>query len=363
MIVLAIVAWVFLLVRLGVVLSNLLGRQWLKDLSTDVMPAVSILIPARNEEKVIGRLLDSVAKLEYPALEVIVYDDDSTDGTSRIVEDRTEGDTRFRLIRGGPLPEGWRGKNHACHQLAMNARGEYYLFLDADVEIGPRLIQNALAHLTGNHLQLFSIFPQQIMMTWGERITVPVMNHILLTLLPLALIKNDRRASLSAANGQFMLFDGAIYRHHWFHEQLKDQVVEDIRIMRYMKEKGLRVHTLLSDGQIRCRMYGNFNEAIRGFSRNVIDYFGGNILAMILYTVFSVFGFIFVFFSLPLWYFIFYLLINALLSVFVSWLSRQPVLLNLLLLPVQKIAFVMMGTRAITNRITGIPEWKGRKLN
>ena len=115
MIVLAIVAWVFLLVRLGVVLSNLLGRQWLKDLSTDVMPAVSILIPARNEEKVIGRLLDSVAKLEYPALEVIVYDDDSTDGTSRIVKDRTEGDTRFRLIRGGPLPEGWRGKNHACH--------------------------------------------------------------------------------------------------------------------------------------------------------------------------------------------------------------------------------------------------------
>jgi chlorobactene glucosyltransferase len=264
---------------------------------------------------------------------------------------------------GGSLPEGWLGKNHACHQLAMNARGEYYLFLDADVEIGPRLIKNALAHLTGNHLQLFSIFPQQIMLTWGERITVPVMNYILLTLLPLALIKNDRRDSLSAANGQFMLFDGAVYRNQWFHQQLKDQVVEDIRIMQYMKKQGFRVHTLLSSGQIRCRMYGNFKEAIRGFSRNVIDYFGGNILAIVLYTVFSVFGFLFVLLSLPLWYFITYMLVNILLSAFVSWLSRQPVFLNLLLLPLQKISFILMGARAIMNRITGTPEWKGRKIN
>lgn len=362
MIVLAIVAWVFLLVRLGVVLSNLLGRQWLKDLTVDTLPLVSILIPARNEEKVIGRLLDTITEQDYPALEVIVYDDDSTDDTPLIVQDRVQRDNRFRLIRGGSLPEGWLGKNHACHQLAMNARGAYYLFLDADVEIGPRLIKNALAHLTGNNLQLFSIFPQQIMLSWGERITVPVMNHILLTLLPLALIKNDRRASLSAANGQFMLFDGAVYRSQLFHQQLKDQVVEDIRIMRYMKKQGFHVHTLLSNGQIRCRMYGNFNEAIRGFSKNVIDYFGGNILAMILYTVFSVFGFIFVFFGLPPWYFISYLLVNIPLSVLVSWLSRQPVFLNLLLLPLQKITFIMIGTRAIMNRITGMSDWKGRKI-
>ena len=363
MIVLAIVAWVFLLVRLGVVVSNLLGRQWLRDLTTDVLPFVSILIPARNEEKVIGKLLDSVTHQDYPALEVIVYDDDSTDATSLIVEDRVKRDTRFSMVRGGPLPEGWLGKNHACHQLALRAKGDYFLFLDADVEIGPRLIQNALAHLTHNNLKLFSIFPQQIMRSWGERITVPVMNHILLTLLPLALIKNDRRASLSAANGQFMLFDGTVYRDQWFHKQLKDQVVEDIMIMRHLKKKGFRVHTLLSNGQIRCRMYESFHEAIRGFSRNVIDYFGGNVLAMILYTIFSVFGFIFVFFGLPLWYFICYILANILMTAFVSWLSRQSVFLNLLLLPVQKITFILMGTRAIMNKIAGNSDWKGRKIN
>ncbi|MBP6977170.1 MAG: glycosyltransferase [Bacteroidales bacterium] len=362
MIILAVIAWVFLLLRLVVVLSNLLGKQWLKDLSMDVFPSVSILIPARNEENAIGKLLHSISEQDYPVDEVIVYDDDSVDATSDIVRDHMQQDTRFRLIRGESLPEGWLGKNHACHQLARNSRGDYLLFLDADVEIGPGLIKNSLAYLTRKNLKLFSIFPQQIMLTWGERITVPVMNYILLTLLPLSLIKNSRRASLSAANGQFMLFDGAVYRNQWFHQQLKDQVVEDIRIMRYMKNKGFRVHTLLSSGQIRCRMYHGFNEAIRGFSRNVTDYFGGNILAMLLFTLFSVFGFVFVLLGLPIGYFVAYLLVNILLSVFVSLLSRQPVLMNLLLLPLQKVTFIMMGTKAILNRITGTSYWKGRRL-
>lgn len=362
MIVLAIIAWVFLLVRFGVVLSNLLGQQWLKDNSTESVPTVSILIPARNEEKVIGTLLDSIIEQDYPELEIIVYDDDSGDSTSSRVQDYVQRDGRIRLITGKSLPRGWLGKNHACHQMAMHAKGDFLLFLDADVEIRPNLIKNALAHLISRNLKLFSIFPQQIMHTWGERITVPVMNYVLLSLLPLSLIKNDRRDSLSAANGQFMLFDGAVYRRYWFHQALKDQIVEDIRIMKFMKREGLRVHTLLSHGQISCRMYHGFNEAIRGFSRNVIDYFGGHILAMVLYTIFSVFGFVFVYFGLPLWYFIGYLIINILLSVFVSLLSSQSVIINLLLLPLQKITFMMMGSRAIRNRITGTWYWKGRKI-
>ncbi len=362
MIVLAIVAWVFLLVRLGVVLANLFGRQWLKDRSMDTFPFVSILIPARNEEAVIGPLLRSISEQDYPSLEVIVYDDDSGDSTASVVRDFAGRDARIRLIRGKELPKGWLGKNHACHQLAKHARGDYLLFLDADVEIGPSLIRNSLAHMIGNDLKLFSIFPVQVMLTWGEWMTVPVMNYILLTLLPLSLIKNDRRASLSAANGQFMLFDGRTYRSHWFHQELKDQLVEDIRIMKFMKTNGIRVHTLLSNGQIRCRMYHGCREAIAGFSRNVIDYFGGNILAMVLFALFTVFGIVFVYFGLPPGYFIGYLLVNMMLSAFVSLLSRQPVLQNLFLLPVQKITFLMMGFQAIRMKMTGTGFWKGRKI-
>lgn len=362
MIVLAIVACVFLLVRIGVTMSNLLGRQWLKEASPEVMPLVSILIPARNEEKNIGMLLQSILEQDYPSIEVIVYDDESTDATAPIVQGYTRHDDRIKLIQGKYLPDIWLGKNYACHQMALQARGDYFLFLDADVRIGKSLIRNGLAHLISERLKLFSIFPQQIMASWGERFTVPAMNYILLSLLPLSMIKNDRRASLSAANGQFMLFDASTYRQHWFHGLVKNRMVEDILIMRIMKKMGYRVHTLLSHGQIKCRMYDGLQHAVTGFSRNIIEYFGGHILAMIMFAIFTVFGFIFVLVSFPLWALIAYLALNMVMSAMISIMSRQPVFMNLILMPVQKIIFIWIGYVAIKNRLTGRWYWKDRKI-
>ncbi|MHB1253047.1 MAG: glycosyltransferase family 2 protein, partial [Candidatus Humimicrobiaceae bacterium] len=95
-------------------------------------PLVSVLIPARNEEKNIRRILNSMIKQDYPNLEILVLDDGSTDETSQIVEKFAEKDSRVRLIKGGPLPKGWKGKCYACHQLSKVAKGEYFVFTDAD---------------------------------------------------------------------------------------------------------------------------------------------------------------------------------------------------------------------------------------
>jgi len=163
MIWLAYFIFAFLVLRFLVSLSNLLFRQWLKQGIPSGNPLISVLVPARDEEKNIGRLLNELTGQNYKNIEIIVCDDNSGDSTAGITESFQKKDRRIRLIRGGPLPAGWLGKNHACHQLALVAGGEYLLFLDADVTVKPPLLGNALAHLQKRELALLSIFPMQLM--------------------------------------------------------------------------------------------------------------------------------------------------------------------------------------------------------
>ena len=91
-------------------------------------PLISILIPARNEAENISRCLKSLLKQDYPNMEIIVLDDNSTDGTGKVVEEIAQKDNRVRLVDGAPLEDGWIGKNFASHQLAKHAKGEYLYF-------------------------------------------------------------------------------------------------------------------------------------------------------------------------------------------------------------------------------------------
>ncbi len=146
---------------------------------------------------------------------------------------------------GSDLPEGWTGKNRACHNLAQEARGEYLLFLDADVIVGHDLLRRAVSYALKHDLTLLSMFPGQVMKTKGEKIVVPFMFRILLSLLPLFLIRRCPWTSFSAANGQMMLFRGDTYRKYRFHERVKDRLAEDIEIMRVVKRSKLRGDTLV----------------------------------------------------------------------------------------------------------------------
>ncbi|NCC35330.1 MAG: glycosyltransferase family 2 protein, partial [Chloroflexia bacterium] len=100
-------------------------------------PLVSILIPARNEERAIGRSVAGALAQTYPQFEVIVVDDGSTDGTAaRLAE---LANPKLRVLSGRPLPVGWVGKCNACQQLGETARGEWLLYLDADTAPAPEL--------------------------------------------------------------------------------------------------------------------------------------------------------------------------------------------------------------------------------
>jgi cellulose synthase/poly-beta-1,6-N-acetylglucosamine synthase-like glycosyltransferase len=243
MIFLAFTSIIFLASRFLVVLANFLNRPLLPKGNLKEDPMVSILVPARNEESRLPFLLEDLQYSDFRNLEIIVYNDNSSDGTMEIVRQGMKKDSRIRLIDGGGLPEGWLGKNYACHMMSKEASGEYIIFIDADVRITPTLLNDSISFLKRYRLDMLSLFPVQVMETLGEKVTVPLINWVLVSLLPLWLISRSRRSSLAAANGQFMLFRANAYHKHDFHQMVKGERVEDIRIIRRMKSLGYHCQT------------------------------------------------------------------------------------------------------------------------
>jgi glycosyltransferase involved in cell wall biosynthesis len=359
---LAIAALTILLVRLLIVVINVYHRQWLRETELPAAPLVSILIPARNEERSLPLILADLEAHDYRNIEVIVYDDSSEDGTLAVARGFADRDSRFSVLEGRELPAGWLGKNHGCHQLSQQARGDYLLFLDADVRVRPGLIRRSLGRMMQYDLSLLSLFPRQKMHTLGELLTVPAMNLILLSLLPMRLIRISPRPSLAAANGQFMLFDADTYRAQQYHERVREMNVEDMAIIRLIKVQRLKVHTMLSSGEVECRMYRGFGEAIGGMTRSVFAFFGGSGLVLLLFTVFTTFGFLFVWLGLSWQWMVLYLALTWLMRMLVAAMSRQPLFWNAVLQPLQQASFVLLVVEAFRRRFRARNSWKGREI-
>ncbi|PKO95807.1 MAG: hypothetical protein CVU12_08230 [Bacteroidetes bacterium HGW-Bacteroidetes-7] len=359
----------FLTIRLIVSFVNftwnyLVRRElsnYCKAKENELIPSWSILIPARNEENSIGNLLEDIIKLNDKPCEIIIYDDNSTDRTRDIVMEYQKRLPELRLIEG-ELPEGWLGKNNGCHKLASVAKGNYLLFLDADVRIDSNLATKYLNYAFSKNLSLLSIFPNQILENRDSKISTPIMNWILLSLLPLPLVKNCSWSSFSAANGQFMLFKADDYTLLKPHERFRMSRAEDIEISRYYKKERKLTATLAGDGSIRCNMYNRLNDAINGFSKNVFYFFGNSPFITITFAILTTLT--------PLWLFVFNGVIPGLASlaavilmrIFVSLASKQSVGDNLKYLFHQQFVFMQIVAKAAVNRKKRVEIWKGRNI-
>lgn len=361
MLYLAYISFLFLIIQLINVLLNALFRQKIKKSGPENGDLISVLIPARNEKENIALILSDLQEAENQNLEIIVADDESTDDTVRVVKDFAEQDKRILLIQSGSLPEGWLGKNHACYQLAKKASGRYFLFLDADVRINGSMIPEVLKVLKKYHLDLLSFFPTQIQKTFGEKISVPVMNYILLTLLPLVFVRVSPYPSHAAANGQFMLFDAETYRKTQPHLLFKKSAVEDISIARHYKKEKLKVACLTGEKRIQCRMYHSYKEAVTGFSKNVFMFFGNMPVLAILFWMFSAMGFIPVLVALPQFLAIYLGGVVAVLLLY-SFISRQNIIINTILFPLHLFFLSVILSRAIFVKRHKEFEWKERSI-
>lgn len=238
---------------------------------------ISVLIPARNEAARIGASLTSVlAQVGVPNLEVIVLDDGSTDGTAEVLQ--SFEDPRLTVLHGdGDPPAGWLGKPWACQRLADHASGSVLIFIDADVVLAPWAIGAAVQLLRSSGLALVSPYPRQIAQTVPERIVQPLLAWSWLSTLPLRQAETSRRQSLAAANGQCMVFDASAYRRIGGHAAVRDNVLEDVGLMRAVKAAGLRGNVVDGFHLAQCRMYESGAAMVDGYTKSLWAAFGGPI--------------------------------------------------------------------------------------
>jgi hypothetical protein len=233
-------------------------------------PTVSILIPARDEAGRIGQcLLSAGAQRSTNNVEILVFDDRSSDGTAQVVRHHLT-DPRVRLIesRGEP-PAGWLGKPWACHELARAASGEILVFVDADVSLQPDAIARIVAQLDDVGVDAVSPYPRQLALTWPERLVQPLLQWSWATLLPLKAAERSDRTSLVAANGQVLAITRDAYDACGGHAEIRAQVLDDIAIFQQLKRVGRR--GVLADGTdvATCRMYEDWPSLRDGYGKSL----------------------------------------------------------------------------------------------
>ncbi|NCC98084.1 MAG: glycosyltransferase family 2 protein [Bacteroidia bacterium] len=351
----------FLCFKLLNVLINFIFRQTIAKTEIQNSDLISVLIPARNEETNIACLLDALKKMENSNIEILVCNDNSTDNTEEIINRYKITDQRIRLIQSDVLPNGWLGKNHACYQLAKQAKGKYLLFVDADAVLSGNIIADAVFYTKKHKLGLLSVFPKQILLTTGEKQSVPLMNYILLTLLPLIFVRVSPFKSHSAANGQFMLFENKTYYELEPHKQFKNSAVEDIAISKFYKRHKIKTACLIGEERIQCRMYNSYNDAVNGFSKNIFMFFGDSPIVAFLFWVFWILGIVpIILYDIHL---IFpYLLGVLLIQILYAITCKQNVLTTVLFSPANMFFMLRVMIKALIIKKRKKYIWKGRNI-
>jgi len=242
---------------------------------------VSVLIPARDEAATIERCVGAVLAGSCRPDEVIVYDDDSSDGTGAIVARMAAEDGRVRLVRGVPLPAGWVGKPHACHRLAEAATGDILVYLDADTEAYPECLARIGSLLESHSADVVTAGTRQVTGTWAERAIIPLLHLTYVAWLPLPLVWRSLDPRFLVANGQLLAVRRAALDAAGGWAAVRAEVVDDMAFCRRVKASGGRV--VFADGHrmARCRMYRGAGEVWSGFSKNLAEGVGGTVAGVL----------------------------------------------------------------------------------
>jgi chlorobactene glucosyltransferase len=267
-----------------------------EDLQSEQSPLISVIIPARNEQRNIYRCIQALLSQSYPNFEIIVVDDHSTDDTHQILAEMTRVSVRLRVIQGEELPPGWAGKPHALVQGAVAARGEWLCFMDADTFAQPGLLWSTYRQAVSSHADMFSILTDQELGSFWERTVLPLVFLGLTFGFPAGRVNDPSRPD-AIANGQFILIKRSVYEQVGGHTAVKDRIDEDKAIAVVVKRAGYRL--LVGDGRkvATTRMYTSLAEMWEGWTKNI--YLGLRDRPGLL--LFGVFIGLVVSFVLPVW--------------------------------------------------------------
>ena len=231
-------------------------------------PKVSVVIPARNEERNVEHALQSVLGLNYPGLEIVVVNDRSTDGTGDILEKLAKGDQRLTLLNIESLPEGWLGKTNALHMGAQQAQGEFILFTDADIVFHPFALRKAMSHVQANQLDHLTIVPEDTMPGFFLRVLSATFG-IFMFIIFQPWKANNPRSRKYMGIGAFNLIRTSVYKTIGGHKAIALRPDDDLKFGKLVKRNGYRQDVLNGKGMVAIEWYRSVPELIHGLMKNM----------------------------------------------------------------------------------------------
>jgi glycosyltransferase involved in cell wall biosynthesis len=229
---------------------------------------VSVIMPARDEERDIGRAIESILAQQDVALEIIVVNDHSSDRTGSIADAAALADGRIKVIHNPALPPGWLGKCNAMQHATLLATGEILLFSDADIIYQTSCIATALAELERLDLDFLSLFPRMDSISLWENIVVPTFVGGLAILATPGI--EDPESSEALAAGAFLMVRAPAFQAIGGFEPIRGEMADDVALARLLKSKGYRVGFRFAPDLLHVRIYKSNRHAFWGMTKNVL---------------------------------------------------------------------------------------------
>jgi len=231
------------------------------------LPLISVIIPTRNEADRVENCIKTLKKQSYSKFEVIIVDD-STDNTVEVLKKLIDGDQRFKIIKQNRLPDGWVGKSFALQQASREARGEWLLFLDADIALHPKTMENALYYAVKHKSDLLSLIPRLICKTFWEKVIQPIVGGLILLVCP-PFLANDPKSKIAFAMGPFILIKKKVFDKVGGYSTIRDKITDDVELARIVKQSGFKITLINGQDALYLRMYRNFKDLWMGWSKNI----------------------------------------------------------------------------------------------
>lgn len=319
-------AWIVAIISVYFLIFALTNAFWLWVYSKKPRvfdgEKVSVCIPARNEEKNIEGCVRSLMEQSYGNYEVLVLNDNSEDRTGEILRSLAEEfPHKLKVFDGKPLEDGWTGKIFAMNQLIQKTSGEYLLFTDADTIHKKDSIAFAMTNMKVHNADMLSGYIKEKVVTFGERITVPLIFMLTGFVLPLFLNRVTPFPFTSVAIGQYIMIKKKVFASVGGYESMKTLISEDVFLARLIKKNGYK--TIFTDCKraAMCRMYTGYTESVNGITKNIFSFLSNN-TAIILAAIIGVTCFL----LLPFPLFIVALMYNMAMG---GWITTITVLLGI----------------------------------
>lgn len=217
--------------------------------TNDATPKVSIILPARNEEKYLTKCLDSLIDQDYKNYEIIVIDDSSEDSTGDIIADYSKKNSKVIHVSANSKPDGWMGKNWACMEGYKQATGELLLFTDADTKHAKQVISLSVSHLLSLQLDALSAIPRLLTFDFFTKISLPMISTFLHTRFSAINVNNPKKKA-AYFFGSFFIITKKTYEQVGMHEGVKHEIIEDGALGRKVKESGHKMRIVRGDNLI-----------------------------------------------------------------------------------------------------------------